>query len=181
MLTDEELVARYQNGEKDVFDEIYARYKNAVLSYAHTVFCIGADIEDVIQEGILGLLKGVENYNGKSSFKNFAFLCIKTNMIKGVKKLLSNKNLPLNSAIDISECEKELARVEQDLEDTVIFKEAFDKLMQKASEVLSIFEQKVLKLFLEGYSYTEIATQLNKSAKTCDNALQRIKRKLSLD
>lgn len=180
-LTDEQLVLAYKQGQKDAFDEIYLRYKNAVLCYAHSVYCIGADIEDVVQEGTLGLVKAVEYYNGKSSFKNFAFTCIKTNIIKAVKKMLSIKNLPLNNSLDINECEKELKKVGDNLEDKIIFKEKFDALLEKAKEDLSPFELKVLNLFTEGYSYVEIAQKLGRNPKTCDNALQRIKRKLSGD
>ena len=138
-LTDEQLVLAYKQGQKDAFDEIYLRYKNAVLCYAHSVYCIGADIEDVVQEGTLGLVKAVEYYNGKSSFKNFAFTCIKTNIIKAVKKMLSIKNLPLNNSLDINECEKELKKVGDNLEDKIIFKEKFDALLEKAKEDLPFY------------------------------------------
>lgn len=181
MKTDEQLVEEYRNGQQEAFDELYLRYKNVILRYAHRVYCIGADTDDVIQEGTLGLVKAVDNYNGKASFKNFAFTCIKTNVIKAVKKLLSNKNLPLNNALDINECENELKKVFVDPEDIIIFKEKFDALLEKAKEDLSPFELKVLELFIDGYSYVEISEKLDRSPKTCDNALQRIKRKLSGD
>ena len=178
MSSDEQLIERYRQGDKSAFDEIYAKYKNAILSYAHSVYIIGADIEDVIQDGMIGLFKAVENYNGKSSFKNFAFTCIKTNIIKGVKKYISTKNLPLNSAVGIDECERELSR-EDYSDERIIFKEELEKILSGAKEKLSDFEQKVLNLFLQGYSYVEIAKILSKSPKSCDNAMQRIKKKLS--
>ncbi len=178
-MTDELLVEQYKNGNKNAFNQIYARYKNAILSYAHSVYCIGADIEDVIQEGMFGLLKAVEYYNGKSSFKNFAFTCIKTNIITAVKKYCTNKNLPLNSSVSMDECERELQLAQENLEDRIIFKEKLDNLLEKAREDLSPFELKVLNLFLEGYSYIEISEKLARPAKTCDNALQRIRKKLA--
>ncbi len=178
-MTDEILVEKYNNGDKGAFNEIYSRYKNAILSYAHSVYCIGADVEDVIQEGMLGLLKAVEHYNGKSSFKNFAFTCIKTNIITAVKRYFTNKNLPLNSSVGMDECERELQLVKENLEERIIFKEKLEMLLEKAKEDLSPFELKVLHLFLEGYSYIEISEKLSKPAKTCDNALQRIRKKLA--
>ncbi len=180
MMTDEQLVKAYRDGQQDAFDELYSRYKNVVLRYARSVYFIGADLEDVIQEGTIGLVKAVEYYNGKASFKNFAFTCIRTNVIKAVKKLLSNKNLPLNNSLDISECEAELQK-SGDIEEGIIFKEKFDALLERAKEDLSPFELKVLKFFMEGYSYVEISEKLGRSPKTCDNALQRVKRKLSGD
>ena len=178
-MTDEELVEQYKSGNKEAFNQIYSRYKNAILSYSHSVYCIGADIEDVIQEGMLGLYKAVEYYNGKSSFKNFAFTCIKTNIIKAVKKYFTNKSQPLNTSVSIDECERELQLLQENIEDKIIFKEKLDMLLDKLKEQLSDFEMQVLNLFLEGYSYSEIAKKLNKSAKTCDNALQRIRKKLA--
>ncbi len=179
-MTDEKLVEEYKKGNKEVFNQIYERYKNAILSYSHSVYCIGADIEDVIQEGMLGLYKAVEYYNGKSSFKTFAFTCIKTNIITAVKKYFTNKSQPLNNSVSLEECERELQRVQENIEDKIIFKERLDNLLENLREKLSPFEQSVLNLFLEGYSYSEIAKELNKSAKTCDNALQRIRKKIAM-
>lgn len=181
MKTDEQLAEDYRNGQQEAFEELYSRYKNVVLRYARSVYFIGADIEDMIQEGTLGLVKAVENYNGKASFKNFAFTCIKTNVIKAVKKLLSSKNLPLNNSLDITECENELKKAGEDIENEIIFKEKFEAFLRTAEKDLSPFELKVLKMYLDGYSYVEISEKLGRSNKTCDNALQRIKRKLSGD
>ena len=178
-MTDEKLVEEYKKGNKEVFNQIYERYKNAILSYSHSVYCIGADIEDVIQEGMLGLYKAVEYYNGKSSFKNFAFTCIKTNIIKAVKKYFTNKSQPLNTSVSLEECERELQRAQENIEDKIIFKERLDMLLNDLRKNLSPFEMDVLNLFLEGYSYSEIAKKLNKPAKTCDNALQRIRKKIA--
>lgn len=178
-MTDEQLVEEYRNGNKEAFNQIYERYKNAIRSYSHSVYCIGADIEDVIQEGMLGLYKAVEYYNGKSSFKNFAFTCIKTNIITAVKKYFSYKSQPLNNAVSLEECERELQAVQDNIEDVIIFKEKLDILLQNLRNKLSDFEKNVLNLFLEGYSYSEIAIKLNKSEKTCDNALQRIRKKIA--
>jgi len=177
--SDEELVLLYNEGQDLAFDELYKRYKNVILSYAHSVYCVGADIEDVIQEGMLGLLKAVKSYNKKASFKNYAFICIKTNIVKAVSRYFSNKNLPLNSSISISDCENEINVVSDNLEDNIIFKEKLENLLEKAKENLSPFELKVLNLFLKGYSYIEISEQLNCLPKKCDNALQRIKKKLA--
>ena len=177
-MTDEELVEKYRQGDKSVFDELYSRYKKAIISYANSVYIIGADREDVIQDGTLGLLKAINYYNGKSSFKNFAFTCIRTSIFNGTKKYLSNKNLPLNIAVGIEDCDKEFTFVES-AEEIMISKETFDTLIDKARQVLSKFELTVLERFLQGYSYSEIAKELGESPKTCDNALQRIKKKLS--
>ena len=178
-LTDEELVKAYKQGKEDAFNEIHKRYKNAILSYAHSVYVIGADLEDVIQEGMLGLLNAVNYYNGKSSFKNYAFLCIKSSILKAVTRSFSNQNLPLNSSVDITGCEAEINRVVGDPEDEIILKETISLLLEKVKQNLSAFEQQVLEMFLQGYSYVEIGQKFNCSAKKCDNILQKIKKKLS--
>ena len=177
--TDEQLVQMYKSGEVETFNELYKRYKNVVLSYAHSVYCIGADLEDVIQEGMLGLLKAIQYYNGKASFKNFAFTCIRTNILNATSRCFSNKNLPLNNTVSISETEYELKVSDENLEDNFIFKETVENLFKKAEQNLSDFEKEVLKLFLEGFSYTEIGEKLNCSPKQCDNALQRVRKKLT--
>ncbi|MBO4962201.1 MAG: sigma-70 family RNA polymerase sigma factor [Clostridia bacterium] len=178
-ITDEELVVSYRAGEVDAFNELHKRYKNAILSYAHSVYCIGADLEDVIQEGMLGLLNAINYYNGKSSFKNYAFLCIKTSIIKAVTRSFSNKDLPLNSTVSINDCETEINRISENPEDEIIFKEKIDAIKLRVKQEFSSFEQEVLNLFLQGYSYAEIAKKLNCTAKQCDNVLQKIKKKLS--
>lgn len=177
--TDEELVKEYKLGNQDAFNEIYKRYKKVVLSYAHSVYYVGADLEDVVQEGMLGLLNAVNYYNGKSSFKNYVFLCVKTSIIKAVTRYFNNQNIPLNIAVGLEDCEAEINRITKNPEDEIIFKEAMDDFLKKADQVLNAFERQVLKLFLEGYSYVEISKELNCLPKKCDNTLQKIKKKLS--
>ena len=177
--TDEELITLYKSGDMDAFNILHKRYKNVILSYAHSVYCIGADLEDVIQEGVMGLLNAINYYNGKSSFKNYVFLCVKTSIIKAVTRSFSNRNLPLNNAVSIDDCEAELNRFSTNPEDEIIFKEKIELLLEKAKENLSPFELKVLGLFLKGYTYVEIGKKLDCSPKKCDNALQRIKKKLN--
>ncbi len=177
--TDEQLIEMHKKGDHTVFEIIYARYKNMIRSLARGLFLVGGDNEDLMQEGVLGLLNAVNTFNGATSFSTYAYTCIKNSMLTAVNSAQSKRNTPLNTSVPIATQTDEFLNLYLDPEDEIIGKESERELMQKITQGLSLFESTVLKLFLEGLSYVEIGEKLNKTAKSIDNALQRIKRKIS--
>ncbi len=177
--TDEQLIEMHKKGDHTVFEVIYARYKNMIRSLARGLFLVGGDNEDLMQEGVLGLLNAVNTFNGATTFSTYAYTCIKNSMLTAVNSAQSKRNTPLNTSVPIATQTDEFLNLYLDPEDEIIGKESERELMQKITQGLSLFESTVLKLFLEGLSYVEIGEKLNKTAKSIDNALQRIKRKIS--
>lgn len=177
--TDEQLIEMHKKGDHTVFEIIYARYKNMIRSLARGLFLVGGDNEDLMQEGVLGLLNAVNTFNGATTFSTYAYTCIKNSMLTAVNSAQSKRNTPLNTSVPIATQTDEFLNLYLDPEDEIIGKESERELMQKITQGLSLFESTVLKLFLEGLSYVEIGEKLNKTAKSIDNALQRIKRKIS--
>ena len=179
--TDEELVFLYQKGETEVFNEIYDRYKNLVKFYSRNLFLLGAESDDLVQEGMLGLIKAVNSYNSdKSSFKTFATLCIKSSLYTAVKKYSNEKMLPLNNSdsIEIIDEFDKFGPFVQTPETAMLDKETSSEFNCKISKNLSQTELKVLKFYLEGLSYVEISEKLNKNKKFVDNALSRVRKKI---
>ncbi len=177
--TDEKLVELYQSGEKDVFEIIYERYKNMIRSCARGFFLVDGDYEDLLQEGLIGLHNAVNTFNGKSEFSTYAYTCIKNAIISAVVRGQSKKNEPLNTSVPINGHTDEFLNLYLNPEDEIIGKENAKELLEKINAELSPFEITVLKLYMEGHSYQLIAEKLNKTAKSIDNALQRIKNKIS--
>lgn len=177
---DEQLVQMYKNGEVAAFDELYNRYKYIIKAASHSFYLVGGDNDDLLQEGFLGLLKAVNEFNGKSSFKNFAYICIRSKMLTAIKSAHSIKNQPLNGYISIYGSSVELNKLfGNDPEEQLIKSENTGELIEKINKRLSKFEIIVFKGYLEGLSYTEIGARLGKDPKSIDNALQRIKKKIS--
>jgi len=191
-LTDEELVLLYNNGNLDAQEAILRRYKNFVRAKARTYFLVGADNDDIVQEGMIGLYKAVRDFNvdKQSSFRTFADLCVTRQIITAIKSATRNKHFPLNSYISLNkpiyenDTERTLMdviseEIVSDPEELILVNESFEEMEQKISNELSTFEKNVLSLYLEGCSYQEISLALNKHLKSIDNALQRIKKKLT--
>lgn len=189
MLTDEELIEKIKLGDETAENQIFERYKDLVTKISRGYFIVGGDIEDLIQEGMIGLYKAVKGYNSQkeASFKTFAVLCIKHQIQSAIKKALAEKNKPLSSAVSLQSFDKtsenmDYLPLELVLEITpaerAIDKENFFALKQSIKNCLSTLEIKILNQYLQGYSYKEIATHLNISQKSIDNALTRIKSKL---
>ena len=191
-MTDEAIAQLAQEKKSTVAVEyLVNKYKNFVKSKARTYFLIGADKEDLIQEGMIGLYKAVRDYRAdrQASFRAFADLCITRQIISAVKAATRQKHIPLNSYISLNkpayleESERPLidvlegAKVE-DPEELLIYQEESGVLDTIMNEVLSDFEQVVLISYLDGRSYHEIAEETKKTTKSIDNALQRSKRKL---
>ena len=190
-LQDEELVELVHNGESDALDYLIHKYRNFVRAKARSYFLIGADKEDIVQEGMIGLYKAIRDYREEkmTSFKAFAELCITRQIITAIKTATRQKHIPLNSYVSLDKpiYDEESDRTLMDVlsgakvldpEELIINQEEFDHIEIKMKELLSDLERKVLALYLDGQSYQEISEELNRHVKSIDNALQRVKRKL---
>ena len=180
-ISDEELVKSYVNGNKDAFNTIYERYKDMVKYYSRKFFLLGGDSEDVIQEGMKGLFNAVITYKEDkeegSSFKTYANLCIKSSILSAVKKYSSTKSQALNNSVAIDSLDA-LGFLSSTPEDFIISKESGNELEKTIYKQLSKTELLVLKCFLSGLSYVEIAEKLDLTIKQVDNALTRARKKI---
>ena len=190
-MSDEEVVELARQGDNDAQEYLIGKYKNFVRAKARSYFLIGADKEDNIQEGMIGLYKAIRDYRPDklSSFRAFAELCITRQIITAIKTATRQKHIPLNSYISLNkpiydeESDRTLLDVISgtrvtDPEELVISQEDFDDIEAKMGEILSSLEWNVLMYYLEGKSYQDIAAGLDRHVKSIDNALQRVKRKL---
>jgi len=189
--SDEELVEAVRVSDSEALEYLINKYRNFVRAKARSYFLIGADREDIIQEGMIGLYKAIRDFRGDklSSFKAFAELCITRQIITAIKTATRQKHIPLNSYVSLDkpiyeeDSDRTLLDVicvsqASDPEELVINREEFNGLEDKMSEILSELERQVLMLYLDGRSYQEIAVDLQRHVKSIDNALQRVKRKL---
>lgn len=191
--TDEELIRQMRAGDKEIVDYLMVKYKNLVRKKANAFFLIGADNDDLIQEGMIGLFKAIRDYQEEKevSFYHFAELCISRQMYTAMEASQRKKHAPLNSYVSLYEETNEegkmpLSEVLQSLtdgnpEDLVIDRENVLAFQEKINERLSKMERQVLVLTLQGLDYQQIAEIMEKPAKSIDNALQRIKGKLRDD
>jgi len=188
---DEEIVMVAKTGDTKSQEYLINKYQNFVKAKAKSYFLIGADKEDIYQEGMIGLYKAIRDFkpNKLSSFKAFAELCITRQIITAIKTATRQKHIPLNTYISLNkpiydeESDRTLFDVISSLkvadpEELIISKEEIKKIKSGIGEVLSDLEMEVLMYYLEGKSYQEIACDLDRGAKSIDNALQRVKRKL---
>lgn len=193
-LPDEQIVELSSEGEKMATEYILAKYKNLVRAKAKAFFLVGADKEDLVQEGMIGLFKAIRDFDPtkQASFRGFAEMCIKRQLITAVKTAARQKHIPLNSYISLSkpvyedEAERTLVEVlaqreAVDPEEMFIRREKAEALETEISQKLSNLEQTVFSLYLGGMNYQEIALELDRPPKSIDNALQRIKKKLSTE
>lgn len=189
--TDEELLDYIKNGDEKAENEIFGRYKDLVTKISRGYFIVGGDLEDLIQEGMIGLYKAIKGYveNKDASFKTFAVVCIKHQIQTAIKKANTNKNKPLSSAVSFQSFTVGKANENLDFlpielvlnttpAEKIIDKENYERLKQNIRSSLSDLEYKVLNLYLSGFSYKEISKNLNISNKSIDNSLTRIKLKL---
>ncbi|MBQ2776721.1 MAG: RNA polymerase sporulation sigma factor SigH [Peptococcaceae bacterium] len=190
-LTDEELVSLAKDGDTMALEYLISKYKNFVRSKARTYFLIGADREDIIQEGMIGLYKAIRDYryDRQASFRAFAEICVTRQIITAIKTATRQKHMPLNSYVSLNKpvYEEESERTLSDVltqgkagnpEELFIDQEDYLDIESTMQRILSPLEQEVVNLYLEGKSYIEIAQHLNRQVKSVDNALQRVKRKL---
>lgn len=190
-LTDEQLIKNLRNGDSKIIDYIMDKYKNLVKKKARAMYLLGGENDDLIQEGMIGLFKAVRDYNVEleASFYSFADLCVSRQMYSAIESSQRKKHIPLNSYISLYEEGDQAFEKNTPLIDTIqsqrpsnpeelfLNKEYLHIVESELEEVLSEMENKVLYLHLLGTDYRTIAKLLDKSPKTIDNALQRIKAK----
>ena len=190
-ITEEDIVTLAKSGDRKAEEQIIKKYKNFVRAKARSYYLIGADKEDIIQEGMIGLFKAIRDYDTEkaASFKVFAEICITRQMITAIKTATRQKHRPLNSYVSLNKpvFDEESDRTLLDMivgekitnpEALMISKEEMDLMELLIEENLSSFEMKVLDLYLQGKTYNDISELIDKPIKSIDNALQRIKRKL---
>ncbi|MDF2674271.1 MAG: sigH [Clostridiales bacterium] len=190
-MLDEEIVILARNNDSMAEEYLIGKYRNFVKAKAKTYFLIGGDKDDIYQEGMIGLYKAIRDFRPDklSSFRAFAELCITRQIITAIKTATRQKHIPLNSYISLNKPIYDddsdrtlmdvLATVHiSDPEELIISNEEKLKIQNKMYEVLSELEMEVLRCYLDGKSYQEIACDLDRHAKSIDNALQRVKRKL---
>jgi len=188
---DEEVVDEAKKGNSRAQDYLISKYENFVKAKAKSYFLIGADKEDIYQEGMIGLYKAIRDFKSDrlTSFKAFAELCITRQIITAIKTATRQKHIPLNTYISLNkpiyeeESDRTLIDVLSGLkitnpEELIIGKEQLKHIEGEMAKVLSDLEMEVLQSYLDGKSYQEIACDLDRQAKSIDNALQRVKRKL---
>lgn len=193
-LTDEELVLKYHNGDDDAADYLVCKYKNLVRMHSRPYFLAGADNDDLIQEAMIGLYKAIRDYKRDKgvTFVAFAALCIDRQIITAVNSYNRQNNSPLNTYIslytsvtdesgkdamlsDVISCEEKL-----NPEAIFIAEEQTGQFLEKLKTNLSKLECRIFKLYIAGFSYAEIATELEITTKAVDNAIQRIRNKINL-
>ena len=190
-LSDEQLVLLSVNGDTEAEETIFHRYKNYVKSKARTYYLIGADNDDIVQEGMIGLYKAVRDFNPDKNitFKTFADVCITRQILTAIRTANRNKHNPLNGSISMNapvfneDSGTTFINLIQhgsvsNPEEIYIIDESLKEIKNEISKILSGFENQVLELYLDGLSYVEISEKMDKSLKSIDNALQRIKKKL---
>ena len=188
---DDDILVEIKNGNEYALAFLISKYKHLVNAKVAKYFIVGAEKEDIIQEGLIGLFKAIKDYDGskQNSFKSFASLCIERQIITAIKTSNRQKHLPLNSSLSLNNSISDddngtsfidiidAPNVEDPLE-TITKKEYFSHIKSKLNSNLSDFEKKVLYNYIEGNSYTNIAEKLDMPVKSIDNAIQRIRKKL---
>lgn len=192
-MEERELIVRFKGGDDYALEELLKQNKPLINQIVRKYFLIGAEIDDLIQEGMIGLYRAIVTFDEQKdvNFKSYAKVCIERAVFNAIKSANSKKNLPLNQSISLisstGENDEEEDEIfdyqtwdESDPESILINRERYAKLFDKATQNLSVFEKNVLKLYLDGLTYNEIAEKLDKSPKSVDNGLTRIKAKISL-
>lgn len=188
--TDEELIVLVRGGDDTALVELLERYRRFVRAKARAYFLIGADREDIVQEGMIGLYKAIRDYASghQTSFRSFAELCITRQILTAIKAATRQKHLPLNSYVSFDRPRDDdpersigdtfVAGTDSDPLNLLVASDELEQLNEAFNELFSGLEGDVVKLFVEGRSYQEIADVLGRHVKSVDNALQRVKRKL---
>ena len=181
--SDEELIRRLRQGESEIEDFLMDKYKNLVKIRARAMYLIGGETDDLIQEGMIGLFKAIRDYreDRDAAFATFAKLCVERQLYRTIESSNRQKNQPLNTyiSLDGESQEEELQRLwEESPEAIVVDREHTDAMIERIHKALSPFENHVLNLYMNGYTYIQIAEMMDKSPKSFDNALQRIRSKV---
>ena len=189
MLSDEELVCKAKLGDENAENELLELYKGLVVKLARSYFILGGEMEDIVQEGMIGLYKAIKGYDKKknASFKTFATMCIKHQIQSAIKVANAKKNSPLSNSVSLQSFSENsddddflpanlIFQVSPD--EKIINKERYKNLLEEIRKMLSEKEMKVLRLYLKGETYKEIGKILKMPYKSIDNSLSRIKTKL---
>jgi len=188
---DRNSIIKIRNGDTSELEDLIQRYQNFVYHKSTPYFLAGAEKEDIVQEGMIGLYKAIKSYDLEKdiTFKYFADLCIKRQIITAIKTYSRQKHMPLNSYLSLNKTnndeeddreiiEKLDIEIVPDPLEKITIKETYQKIENKMSKLLSPFEQQVYYSYLSGYSYAQIAKSLGSHSKAVDNAIQRIKKKI---
>ena len=193
-LKDEEIISQIKSGDKDALSYLLEKYKNLVNIKVSKYFMIGAEKEDILQEGMIGLFKAIQSFNEEkqNSFKSFANICIERQLITAIKSSNRQKHMPLNTYLSLNTAaydNNEDDSVElidtfnnktaEDPLETIMKKEYYSEVEEAINKNLSKFEKQVLDRYLKGESYVTIAKRLDSPVKSVDNAIQRIRKKAS--
>ena len=191
LLSDEELISRLREGHEDIRDYLMEKHKNLVRKKARALYLIGGDNDDLIQEGMIGLYKAIRDFDPErgASFHTFADLCISRQLYTAVQASQRQKHQPLNSYVSLSDSDNEeqtssrASYAANDVrnrnpEELFIARENLEDMEDLIEKKLSRFEREVLRYYLSGMNYSQIADTLGKSSKATDTALQRIKKKI---
>ena len=189
-MTDEELIVKIKSGDMHAQNYLLEKYSDLVNIKAHKFFLIGADDDDMFQEGMIGLYKAIKSFDSEkqNSFKTFANLCIERQLITAIKSSNRQKHIPLNSSFslnlsaydendDTSVIEILDAKTAEDPLETITKKEYYEFIENRIDQNLSLFEKQVLNRYVQGESYIDIAAKLDTPVKSIDNAIQRIRKK----
>ena len=190
---DEELLERLRDGESGITDYLMDKYKGLVRNKAKSMYILGADNDDLIQEGMIGLFKAIKSFDveKQSTFKSFANICIERQLITAIKSSNRQKHMPLNSYLSLNTAAYDNNNEEDSVElidtfdskmiedplETVMKKEYYKEVENAVNKSLSKFEKQVLDRFIKGESYVTIAQKLDSPVKSVDNAIQRIRKK----
>lgn len=191
-MTDEQIIEEVRKGDKQALSFLMNKYKELVNIKVSKYFMVGAEKEDIAQEGLIGLFKAIKTFNKEknNSFKSFANMCIERQLITAIKSSTRQKHLPLNSYLSLNasayDNEEENGielintldnKMVEDPLETVMKKEYYEQIESSIEKSLSSFEKQVLDGYVKGYSYVTIAKQLDSPVKSVDNAIQRIRKK----
>ena len=182
LLSDEKLCELLQSGNRQAEEILASRHHRLVRSCARPYFLVGGDTEDLLQEGMFGLISAMREYNPKrdASFRTFASVCIRHRLYTAIQASNSDKHIPLNESVPLNPSffEANLSFAQGDPEVLMIDREQATSLLENTRKQLSQFEVKILGLYLDGLTYHEISERVGKSSKSVDNAVQRIRRKI---
>ncbi len=184
----DKLIKEYRGGNEYALEEIFKCNRPLINRVVRKYFLIGAELDDLMQEGMIGLYRAIVSFDAskEANFKTYARICVERAVLNAIKSANSKGNIPLNNSIALDTVPKDdedeeifTAVDETNPESILISKEKYKKLFEKATQNLSVFEKNVLELYLDGLSYVEIAERLNKTPKSVDNGLTRIKSKIT--
>lgn len=184
--SDEELIVMFRQGSLEIEDYLMEKYKNFVRAKARAMYLIGGDTDDLIQEGMIGLFKAIRDYDDakEASFLTFARLCIDRQLYHAIESSNRLKNQPLNYYVSLSDSSSEdelFEHWEESPESIVLDRENMKEMIMAIRQACSPFENHVLDLYMRGYDYRQIAEMMDKTPKSIDNAIQRIRNKAKMN